>query len=41
MLDTQPKMCGVFLIIIRKTPVDQEEKPFITHLIKEAAHAFF
>jgi hypothetical protein len=40
-LDTPPKMCGVFLIIIRKTPIDQEKKLFTAHLIKEALYAFF
>ena len=34
-------MCGVFLIIIRKTPIDQEKKLFTAHLIKEALYAFF
>jgi len=34
-------MCGVFLIFIRKTPIDQEEKLFTIHLIKEAPHALF
>ncbi len=29
-------MRGVFLIAIRKTPIDQEVKPFTTLLIKEA-----
>jgi len=40
-LDTPPKMCGVFLIAIRKTPINQEVKTFTTHLIKEAYYAFF
>ena len=29
-------MCGVFLIIIRKTPINQEIITILIHLIKEA-----